>query len=717
MSLKDLNLNIKYRSFENNIVEELYIPALKTAVLYKRAVGFFSSTSLIDISKGISGLIKNNGKIQIITSPKLSDEDIEAINKGYIDRETVFEKALLKEIKKPQNNYEEERLNYIAHLICNNQLDLKVAFIFDKNNSIGMYHEKIGLIYDENNNKIAFTGSLNESDNSFNNNFESIDVFFSWEKRDDERVIEKEKDFDNLWNDRTNGVKIINFPEIAKDKLKQFKKDRIFDENILDEIYSEKKIKVPKIPEKLKLFDYQIEAINSWEKSGFQGIFNMATGTGKTLTGLSAIIRLLNKSNNKLAIIISCPYQHLVEQWVEDIHMFGLNPIIGYSTSKQKDWKQKLKSSITDYRLGIIDYFCFITTNATYSSSYVQENIAKIKGNTVIIIDEVHNFGAEKLSLLLNEKIEYRLGLSATFERHNDEEGTEKLLKYFKNICIKYDLKRAIEEKKLTRYYYYPILCYLDVNELEEYKNLTRKIINLGFSEKKEKNSTNTAREILLIKRARIIAGAKDKLIKLKQIFSKNKSNIKHSLVYCGATNIIESYDEYSESHNEDIRQIDEVTRILGNEFGLKVGRFTSMENIQERESIKRSFSNGDLEVLVAIKCLDEGVNIPEIEKAFILASSTNYKQYVQRRGRVLRRSRGKDFAYIYDFITLPRKIENVELLDFEDRKQDISLVKRELERIIDFAEIAENAFEGLKLVEILKETYNIKEESEIIEF
>lgn len=717
MSLKDLNLNIKYRSFENDIVEEFYIPILKKSVLYKRAVGFFSSSSLIEISKGISGLINNNGKIQIITSPQLSKEDIDAINKGYIERDKIFEKIILNEIKIPRNTYEEERLNYISHLICNNQLDIKLAFINENNNLIGMYHEKIGIIQDAKGNKIAFTGSLNESNNSFNNNFESIDVFFSWEQRDNERVVEKEKDFDNLWLNKTNGIKVLEFPKIALEKLIQFKKENIFNEKILNEIYLEKEKTIPKKPSDLKLFDYQNEAINAWEKNDFKGIFNMATGTGKTLTGLSAIMRLMEVKNNKMAIIIVCPYQHLIEQWIEDIHYFGIEVIIGYSASKQKDWKDRLKNAIIDYKLNVINYFCFISTNATYSNNFVQENLKKLKGDSVILIDEVHNFGAENLSNFLDEKFQFRLGLTATLERHNDKEGTDKLLNYFKNICIEYDLKRAIAENKLTKYYYYPVICYLDENELIEYKKLTRKIANLGYFDKKEKNVINKQREILLIKRARIIAGAKDKIFKLKEIFYKENTKVKHSLVYCGATNIIEDYDEYSKEKNQEIKQIEEVIKVLGNEFNFKVGRFTSLESIEEREQIKRSFSNGDLEILVAIKCLDEGVNIPEIEKAYILASSTNYKEYVQRRGRVLRKSKGKRFAYIYDFITLPRKLDNVSLLSDEEKKQDISLVKRELERIIEFSEISENPFEGLGLIKKLKEIYKIKLEVDINEF
>ena len=143
----------------------------------------------------------------------------------------------------------------------------------------------------------------------------------------------------------------------------------------------------------------------------------MATGTGKTYTGLGAVTRLY-EDTQRLAIIIVCPYQHLVEQWVEDIELFNMAPTIGYSASKQKNWKKRLEDDVLDFSLGVINTFCFITTNATYSSKFVSEQMKQLGKDTLLLVDEAHNFGAPTLISTLYPNIQYRLALSATFDCH-----------------------------------------------------------------------------------------------------------------------------------------------------------------------------------------------------------------------------------------------------------------------------------------------------------
>ena len=207
---------------------------------------------------------------------------------------------------------------------------------------------------------------------------------------------------------------------------------------------------IPRVPHWLKFHEYQNNAINAWEDNRFIGIFDMATGTGKTFTGLGAVTRLFEKTG-KLAVIIVCPYQHLVEQWVEDIVAFNMLPTIGYSASPQKDWKKRLDNDILDFSIGVIDCLCFVTTNATFSSDYVQTKLKGLGQNTVLVIDEAHNFGSERLRKTLNPRYQYRLALSATLERHGDKAGTQALYDYFEKKCIEYDLQRAIDEHKFTR--------------------------------------------------------------------------------------------------------------------------------------------------------------------------------------------------------------------------------------------------------------------------
>ena len=438
----------------------------------------------------------------------------------------------------------------------------------------------------------------------------------------------------------------------------------------------------------------------------------MATGTGKTYTGLGAISKLSKDLNDNLAVIIVCPYQHLVEQWVEDIERFNMKPIVGYSSSPQKDWKKRLSKAILDQRIRKDKrFFCFICTNATFANPYVQEQISKIKSPVLLVVDEAHNFGARSYAKLLDERFTYRLALSATLERHRDEEGTELLYNFFGKKCIEYSLERAIAEDKLTRYMYYPILVYLNDEELPAYEQLSYEMSKCLIKDKNGRYKLNKHGEILALKRARIIAGAQEKLQALKEAIEPYAKD-NNMLIYCGSTNVIDERDDKLDVDESEIRQIEAVTNILGNELGMEVAKFTSQENIETRAMIKEQFQRGDrLQAIVAIKCLDEGVNIPGIRTAFILASTTNPKEYIQRRGRVLRKAKNKDIAEIYDFVTLPRPLDTVSALTKEQAQRDKALVKNELARIKEFGGLAENSMVSNQLIWEIEETYDLTEE------
>ncbi len=718
MSLLDVNLKKEYRSPRDNIVTDFYIPLLKEAKLYKRSVGFFSSTSLLEISYGIAKLVNNNGKILLIASPNLSPEDIEAINKGYELREDIIERALLRYITEPQNYFEEERLNLLATLIAQEKLDIKIAFSL-KNDKLGLYHEKLGLIYDNENNIIAFSGSMNETENAFTNNYEIVDVFTSWE--DNDRVVIKEKAFDQLWYNNDTSAIVYDFPKVVKEKLMSYKKDNIDwdidNKEFIKSVTSNNEIEKlktvtnsPEIPAGVSLHDYQNRAIENWRNNNYQGIFDMATGTGKTFTGLGAITELYKDKNGKLAVIIVCPYQHLVDQWVEDILNFNINPIIGHSSSIQKDFKQKFKMAIMDYNLGVRNFFCFVCTNGTFSSEYIQTQIQNIRGDVLLVVDEAHNFGATNLKKTLTNKFNYRLALSATLERHGDEEGTQTLLNYFGKKCIEFSLEDAINQKFLTPYEYHPVVVYFEEDELEEYHMLSKEISRC-IIKKNGKTELNERGKVLAQKRARVIAGAHAKIPKLAHEI-KPFVNDNHILVYCGATKISEQDDS-----GEDMRQIDVITELLGKELKMNVAQFTSNEDSATRELLRKKFFDGDyLQALVAIKCLDEGVNIPAIKTAFILASTTNPKEYIQRRGRVLRKYPGKEFAIIYDFVTLPRPLDEAANLTIEEISCEKTMVRNEVNRITEFKRLALNRMESDKLIYDIIDTYHLNEEEEMEE-
>lgn len=721
MTITELTIKREYRSLSDNVVLDFYIPLLSEAIIYQRAVGFFSSSALIEISKGITGLVKNGGTIQLVASPRLSVEDIEAIKTGYEERETVVERVLLREFEEPKNYFEKERLNLLATLVCLGTLDLKIAYTLNKN-SLGIFHEKMGLIHDRAGNKVAFSGSMNESMTAFIDNYESIDVFCSWQTEFEQiKVMDKEAAFTRLWNNVEPNVNIIDFPQVAHDKLQSYKQDSVNLNIDMEEIDSKnngnflvkeslpEQKNVPTIPPDISFYPYQLEAIREWTQRDYRGIFDMATGTGKTYTGLGAIVDLYHHCQGNLAVIIVCPYQHLVEQWVEDIKRFNIDPIVGYSSSSQKHYHKALKNVVLDFNLKVKRFFCFVCTNATFGLDYIQEEVTQLKGNVLLVVDEAHNFGAMGISQTLTNNYTYRLALSATLERHNDEEGTERLKSYFGEKCIEYSLERAIREEKLTPYYYYPHVVTLSSPELEQYNYLTNEIGKCLMKDRHGKTKLNQKGKILALKRARLVAGAIDKVDLLLELIKPYKDD-SHILVYCGATKLL---DQDYDDDIEDIRQIDMITQKLWETYQMKVSQFTAKEDNQERMILKKAFADGDsLQALIAIKCLDEGVNIPKIKTAFILASTTNPKEYIQRRGRVLRLSEGKKEALIYDFITLPRPLDEVKSLTLEQMQKDKSLIKNELARIIEFKNLSKNPVNGDMLISEIYDAYDLDKDN-----
>lgn len=725
MSLIDIEIKKEYRSLIDNIVKEFYIPLLSEAVVYKRAVGFFSSSALAEVSKGIAGLVKNGGKIYIVASPFLSEDDVAAIRNGYNRRDDIVKSAIRRELTAPSDELEADRLNLLANLIADGILDIKIAFT-ENNDRAGMYHEKMGLITDSNGNTVAFSGSMNESSTALMVNYETIDVYCSWDN-DKERVILKQNAFTSIWNNTEPNIVIIDFPELKDEFIVKYKtgkanlkidQDEIGNKQMPSRLSCYMSSGMPSFPDGFKLHSYQTDAINKWQEEKYRGIFDMATGTGKTYTGLGAVVRLSDNLNGKLAVVIVCPYQHLVEQWVEELQKFHFDPIIGYSASSQKDWKRKLENAIRMQKLGVEGktFFCFICTNATYSSDFVQSQIQKIRGDCLLLVDEAHNFGASYLSRLLNDKFNYRLALSATIDRYGDESGTQKLYDYFGNKCIVYDLERAISEKKLTRYKYYPVITYLNDDELRKYTDLSK-----TMQKCLEKSANGTYRlsekgKRLAMARARLVAAAENKLDLLEKnmVPYVDKHNI---LVYCGAASLPNYTLDSTDIVDDDVRQIDAVTNLLGNKMHMRVAQFTSKEDIEKRELIKSEFSSGEnLQALIAIKCLDEGVNIPSIKTAFILASTTNPKEYIQRRGRVLRLAKGKDFAEIYDFLTLPAALGSSTYMIDEHKKLTMTMVKNELARAFEFARLADNFVEANKVLEEIREEYGIYDEEYLFE-
>lgn len=718
MSLKDIEIKKEYRNLHGNIVKDFYNPLLGEAVLYKRSVGFFSSTALACFSVGLCKFLQNGGKIQLVASPKLSDEDIKAMQDGY-EKRKIIENSLLRELHEPNSFLQNDRLNMLANLIAEGRMDIKIAFT-----ESGMYHEKLGVIEDGKKNYVAFSGSLNESENAFKNNYETIDVYCSWNDVEN-RASDKNIAFENIWNGNDKTLRLFDFPKLKEEIISRYKKSEPkfdMDEKEVVYVIPEPKIlevhdsgrlpNIPIMPDWLNLHDYQKEAIEKWAEQNYRGIFDMATGTGKTLTGLSAMVRLFEKQKN-ICVIILCPYIHLVTQWIEDIEKFNIKPIIAFGSSPQKDWPEELRKAISKRNFINDDFgfFCLISTIATFKREKIQSQLSKIRKPILLIADEAHNLGTVNMHKYLpDEKINYRLALSATLERHFDESGTQFLYNFFGTKCIEYGLGQAINEGFLTKYDYYPIIVTLDEDERDKYRDYTKSIINEIINDKDTgKSKLSDKGKKLCILRSRIIAGAKSKIPALiSALNSFKKENM--ILIYCGATKYDEDSYSLDDSEYEDIRQIDEVTKQVHNTLGMSISKFTATETPETRKLLIQKFSEGqELQALAAIKCLDEGVNIPSIKTAFILASSTNPKEYIQRRGRVLRLSQNKEKAEIYDFITLPYGLYVSSNKTQEENNMFKSLAQREVIRMKEFSSLSENEHESLPVIENIEKNFGLK--------
>lgn len=702
MSFKDIqNIKLSYNSLSDQIVLDFYIPCLEKAVRYKRAVGFFSSNILLQISKGLGAFADNGGRMQLLVSPKLEKTDYDAIKKGYDIKDYVSDKIVENFDFNADFDQRDDRFSMLSYMISSGLLDIKIVAL-EENNDSAMFHKKVGILEDSDGNYIAFSGSGNETYNGYNQNDEDFEVFCSWTSDENEsRCSMKEMEFDRIWKGQQKGLITIPFPQVIKDKLLTFQHvngepfsniDKNFKEKM---IHDSAKSKEPKINEKIKFYDYQLNAIDTWVERGYKGIFDMATGTGKTFTGAGALCRLY-KDKKRLVTFICCPYTHLVEQWAEELKdNFNIEPIKCYGSS---DYEKQLKREVLKFKQRRSNFMCAIITNSSFQKESIQELVKINLSSTLLLVDEAHNFGATEISKTMELNYPYRLALSATLERHHDEEGTAKLFDFFGEKCIEYTLARAIEEGKLTPYKYYPILVSLNEDEYDQYVSLSKQVAK--YHQKDGKLSDQGKR--ILIKRARLIAGTQNKIDALRNIIKKYKDD-HNMLVYCGAV----KYGEYGYSNDEQgKKQIEIILNILNNELHIYSSKFTADENIETRSDIIKSFKQQDLQALVAIKCLDEGVNIPAIKTAFILASSTNPKEYVQRRGRVLRKYPGKDYAEIYDFITLPTDLSDACM--GPNAAIDKNLVRKELDRMIDFANLSKNPSDSNEIISEIKEAFNM---------
>jgi len=404
----------------------------------------------------------------------------------------------------------------------------------------------------------------------------------------------------------------------------------------------------------------------------------MATGSGKTITALATIKKLISmvveRDGRTLTIVIVLPLKHLLDQWYDESMGFGFSPVKCYEASET--WRTRLAERIGS--LKSIGKGCEIAmvTNATFASDGFQKEVAKISGNFLLIADEAHNLGSPTYLSALPVNASFRLALSATPERHNDDQGTKELFSYFGKPVIEFSLEDAISAGFLCPYEYHPHLCLLSEMEYVEYLEIAE-LIKYEAKKVKSNGLRASEHERLLGKRADLISGVVSKLECLKELMlvqKKSESGMCHTLVYCG-----------SRRGENDERHIETTVKLMGG-LGITTRKFTADESLDDRREILDLFDKKELDVIAAIKCLDEGVDVPATRVAYILASTSNPREYIQRRGRVLRQSKGtgKTHAIIHDFLVAPPA----------DSGGDNEMLERELERASEFASLSLNVDE-----------------------
>lgn len=694
-ALRDLPLRQSYRSDEDNLVRDFYVPCLSVSTLYRRAVGFFSSSALAAAAKGLHVFVGGGGQMQLIASPVLSPEDIAAIESGYTERQAIESAAVERVLTAPQFAHPvRQRLELLAWLIAANRLDVKIV-VRSSAAGNGLYHEKLGL-FSDGNDFVAFTGSPNESATGLEANFECIDVYCSWRVEDRDRAETKVAQFEKLWEDRTTSLSVYPFPEAARRSLLRLRPTKMPEHDPEDEGRAEGVVvrEGPRLPKKLVLRSYQLEAIDNWYRANGRGTLKMATGSGKTITALAAAAKLY-KDIALQALVIVVPYRHLVTQWAHECEAFEVQPIRCYES--RREWLRTLEAALSDLVIAQTrDFVCAIVTNATFSGESFQQVLRYFPEKTLIIGDEAHNLGAEHLSRALPTNIRLRLALSATPERWFDEEGTQELFDYFGPVIKpEFTLRDALRDGALVPYQYHPVFIDLTEDEAEEYRELSRKIGKAMARSPEGMVEGSPQLEALLFRRARLLGSAQNKLVALREIM-RERLETSHTLFYCGDGQVEEPVT------GESMRHIEAVSQMLGHELGYRVAKYTAETELDERTALSQRFASGLLQGLVAIRCLDEGVDIPSTQTAFILASSTNPRQFIQRRGRVLRRAPGKERATIFDFIVEPPE-SGLEGFDVERR-----LLERELRRYIEFADLALNAGEARGQIVDLQRRYNL---------
>jgi superfamily II DNA or RNA helicase len=685
MSLK----SIKYKSYYSksngdNVAKDFYIPSLSCSKRYDRATGYFGSTIYILAWSALKEFVDNGGRMRIICSPYLSEKDQDAIEEGYSMKQANSVQIIndeLRDIFGKNSLSAPERV--LACLISLGIIEIKIAI--GKEDINRLFHDKVGIFYDGMD-SVAFRGSINETYKGLSNdgNFESLDVFTSWSENNDlERLNGISNDFQTIWEGKNSLIKAIDIPDDIKGLIKEHaRKESAWTdayEEILTSIdeglfWSADKRENGKRPR-----EHQLQSLKNWEQNNRRGIFEHATGSGKTFTAMCAIRKCIEEN---CPVLILVPSVGLLNQWKDelaetycDIKISYLLCGGGYNTWKNEkmleSFTKPLKRENKRITLAVMDT---AVTDAFMSRLVVSEKL-------LVVADEVHRMGSNRKRIFFKINAGYRLAMSATPKRYNDNEGTLAIIDYFGGILPpKYTLKNAVDDGVLCRYFYYPMVVTLTVNEQQEWDKLSKEISRqyaiATSSDCGMSAILNRKIQSLLIERSRIVKEAKNKTKLAVDILKLKYKNGQRWIVYC-----------------DNQQQLNDVLIALKG-IGVKAYEYHSKlpDDVKKQTLLFFRQVGG---VVVSIRCLDEGIDIPNTTHALILASSQNPREFIQRRGRILRKSDNKYHSFLYDDLVLPN--------NFAESDKHAKIVETEILRAIEFGEMSEDpkCIVDLKLIAI----------------
>lgn len=660
-----------YSSSHDHLLDDFYVPSLRNCDSYDRAAGYFSSSLLALAPLAFADFVERGGKMRLLCSPHLSPSDAHAFREAAHGNSWDTKEVLASSLKTLASSSDIESLmvRCLSSLIHHGALE--VQFVVPTYGN-GIFHDKVGIFRDFSGDGLSFVGSANETGSAWSGlaNHEQFEVFPTWRSPESRgRFHRHGLDFAEMWEGIRRGLDVLpieNSDSIIRESCHPEPLDQIF-----AAIRNARPDNGNTRSKQRKLRDYQETALRNWALSNNKGIVSFATGGGKTLTAIKAIKDWTSSSRPALVLV---PSKLLHSQWLAEIRSEisdNTSLLAAGAGHRKSTWIELLStfsSSDEDFGPRIIV--------STYQTASSPDFLSRIEGGDHLLVvgDEVHNAGAPQNRAFLNSlEAGGRLGLSATADRANDEGGTLALRNYFgQTLEPLFGIYEAIESRVLVPYDYFFELCQLSDDESELWESLSRKI---GQDFVRNGNQISERGFILLQQRSRVAKSAESKALAAQRIICQNGQDTDRWLVYCADTN-----------HLNDVR--DQLKDIAS-----PILEYHSQNEESHAEILKYFTRNGG--ILLAIKCLDEGIDIPAVNKAIILASSTNPREYIQRRGRVLRKFAGKYAAAIYDTV----------LVDAEGAALSVN----ELKRAREFASHSRNLVARAHLDDLMSRTVELR--------